>query len=65
MVDSNSISIMCRKFQLGDPEPGVQNATQRRQKLAEILNSWRVGAEILQSPMMFIFFFNDFRAQEA
>ena len=40
VVDSNSVSIMCRKFQLRDPEPGVQNAMQRRQKLAEVLNSW-------------------------
>jgi len=45
VVDTNSLSIMCKKFHLGDPEQGArkQSAAQRRRRVAEALNSCRIG----------------------
>lgn len=45
IVDTNSLSIMCKKFHLGDPEQGArkQSAAQRRRRVAEVLNSCRIG----------------------
>lgn len=45
IVDTNSLSIMCKKFHLGDPEQGArkQSAAQRRRQVAEVLNSCRIG----------------------
>lgn len=45
VVDTNSLSLMCKKFNLGDPEQGArrQSAAQRRRRVAEALNSCRVG----------------------
>lgn len=45
VVDTSSLSIMCKKFHLGDPEQGArkQSAAQRRRRVAEALNSCRIG----------------------
>ncbi|CAJ1386634.1 unnamed protein product [Effrenium voratum] len=45
VVDTNSVSVMCKAFGLGDPDQGARNqpAAQRRRRVAQMLNSWRVG----------------------